>query len=121
MNIAYLILAHNQPLQLERLISRLDQPNTHFFIHIDKKSLHKEAIHAALARFSNLKIISNYDVNWMGFKMVQSTIDLLTLAFNSGVRFKYFVLMSGQDYPIKSNRFINGFFEKHNEDFISFA
>ncbi len=121
MNIAYLILAHNQPLQLERLISRLDQPNAYFFIHIDKKSTGKVAIKSNLSHFPNLKIISNHNVNWMGFNMVESTIDLLRLASGSGIDFKYYVLMSGQDYPIKSNRFINEFFEKHTEDFISFA
>src|SRR4051812_25185526 len=102
MNIAYLILAHNQPQQLERLISRLDQPNAHFYIHIDRKSADKEAIGAAVAGFKNVHIISNHDVNWMGFKMVESTIELLKLAFNSGIGFKYYVLMSGLDYPIKS-------------------
>ena len=121
MNIAYLILAHNQPQQLERLISRLDQPNAYFYVHIDKKSADKEAIKVSLARFPNVRVISKHNVNWMGFKMVESTIDLLKMAFNSGVSFKYYVLMSGQDYPIKSNLFINDFFEKHNEDFISFA
>ncbi len=121
MNIAYLILAHNQPQQLARLVGRLNQPNVWFFIHIDKKSKDKESIATALFGYGNVKIISEYDVNWMGFNMVRSTIELMRLACASGVDFKYFVLMSGQDYPIKSNSYINKFFGERDNDFISFA
>jgi hypothetical protein len=121
MNIAYLVLAHNQPLQLLRLIDRLDQPSAWFYIHIDIKSVDKEAIKVQFSGRKNVKVISSHDVNWMGFNMVRSTIDLLQLAHSSGIDFKYYVLMSGQDYPIKSNEYINNFFSTHNEDFISFA
>lgn len=39
MKIAYLIAAHNDPCQLERLIRALHIPNaTDFYIHIDRKS-----------------------------------------------------------------------------------
>lgn len=121
MNIAYLILAHNQPVQLKRLVARLNQPNAWFFVHIDKKSTDKEAIVSELSAYPNVVTVSNHDVNWMGFSMVRSTIDLMLLAAGQGVDFKYFVLMSGQDYPIKSNAYINDFFGRHSEDFISFA
>lgn len=121
MNIAYLVLAHNQPLQLVRLIERLDQPNAWFYVHIDKKNTDKDTIESRLAKYPNVTVISVYDVNWMGFRMVESTIALLRLACNSGIGFKYYVLMSGQDYPIKSNSYINNFFATHSQDFISYA
>ena len=56
----------------------------------------------------------------MGFNMVQSTLDLLQLALSSGTSFKYYVLLSGQDYPVKSNSFIYNFFSKHNSDFMGY-
>ena len=97
MNIAYLILAHNQPLQLLRLIDRLGQPNAWFYIHIDTKSADKEAIKTQFSGRKNVTIISNHDVNWMGFNMVRATIELLKLTYTSGAGFKYYVLLSGQD------------------------
>jgi hypothetical protein len=121
MKIAYLVLAHNQPLQLVRLIDRLNQPNAWFYVHIDKKSDEKETIIELLTAYSTVKIISDHDVYWMGFNMVRSTLDLMQLAVSSGIDFKYFVLLSGQDYPIKGNGYINNFFNAHSEDFISFA
>lgn len=121
MNIAYLLLVHNQPSQLVRLIDRLDQSNAYFFIHIDSKSADREAITKLLSGRSRVKVISAHDVNWMGFNMVRSTLDLMRLAMESGIDFKYCVLLSGQDYPIKSNERINAFFNRHDTDFISFA
>lgn len=121
MQIAYLILAHNQPAQLERLIERLNGSNAHFFVHIDKKSRDKAAIFSSLVKYANVQVVSDYDVNWMGFNMVLSTLGLMRLAVSTGIDFKYFVLLSGQDYPIKGNQYINDFLGQHNEDFISFA
>ncbi len=121
MQIAYLILAHNQPAQLERLIQRLDGSNVHFFVHVDKKSADKAAIFSALSKFPNVRAVSDFDVNWMGFNMVLSTIGLMKLALSAGISFKYFVLLSGQDYPIKGKQYIDQFLEQHDQDFISFA
>ena len=38
MNIAYLILVHNQPLQVKRLVERLSGTGVDFYIHVDKKT-----------------------------------------------------------------------------------
>jgi hypothetical protein len=118
MKIAYLVLAHNQPQQLLKLYAALTDDISDFYIHVDHKSKDKEAIAAAFAGKANVKVISVHEVYWMGFNMVQATIDLLKLAYNSGTDYKYFNLMSGQDYPIKSKQYINDFLAGHHEDFI---
>ena len=38
MQINYIILTHKSPIQLERLISRLDDQDSTFFVHIDLKT-----------------------------------------------------------------------------------
>lgn len=121
MYIAYMILAHHQPLLLQRLVDRLDQPNVKFYIHIDKKTKNLESFRAALSSFSNVTIISTCDVNWMGYTTIDAELDLMKEAYNSGIQFKYYVLMSGNDYPIKSNAYINDFFNSHSTDFISYT
>lgn len=120
MNLAYMILAHHQPAQLERLVDRLSQANAYFFIHVDKKSKDKEAIRQRFAGNQHVTVICNNEVNWMGFTTIDAELDLMKLAFNSGIKFKYYVLLSGQDYPIKSNAYINEFFSKHDYDFLSY-
>lgn len=44
MRIAYIILAHNYPEQLGRLISKLNKDDVSFFIHIDKKQIAQHII-----------------------------------------------------------------------------
>ena len=45
MRLAHLILAHNNPLQLERLVKRLDHPDADIYIHLDAKTDIKEYKH----------------------------------------------------------------------------
>src|ERR1035437_876794 len=121
MNIAYLILAHNQPLLLKRLIDRLNQPNVRFYVHIDKKTKNIDFFKTTLSGYSNVTIISTREVNWMGYTTIDAELDMMKVAYQSGIKFKYYVLMSGQDYPIKGNNYINNFFNTYNNDFISYT
>jgi Core-2/I-Branching enzyme len=121
MKIAYLILAHHQSNLLSRIVNRLNQPSVHFFIHIDQKSQFIDVIKKELLHYENVKIISNYEINWGGFSIVRAELDLIRQALETNIDFKYFVLLSGQDYPIKSNSFINDFFKNHHEDFIAYS
>jgi len=122
MNIAYLILAHHQPNLLIQLIERLKKENFYFFIHFDKKNSSRNIpfLKKHFEGNKNVHIISTQNIYWMGYNMVDATIQLLQLAHASSVNFKYFVLMSGQDYPIKNADFIDDFFNRNNADFISY-
>lgn len=116
MKIAYLILAHTHPLHLTRLIAALQTEHTHIFLHIDKKS--HDMICPPLA--NNITSIKNtVKVNWGGFSVVQATLNLLQEAIVSG-EYDYFILLSGADYPIRSNAAILQFLQQHKgEEFIS--
>lgn len=120
MKIAYLILAHNQPEQLFKLYSSLNDEHTSFYIHVDKKSKDVESISNRFRDMPNVKVISVYEVFWMGFNMIQGSIELMKMAMASGHDYKYFVLLSGQDYPIKSKEGIRKFYEENTKDFIDY-
>ncbi|MES2702816.1 MAG: beta-1,6-N-acetylglucosaminyltransferase [Bacteroidota bacterium] len=120
MNIAYHIIAWSQPDLLKRMVSRLNQPNVHFFIHIDKKNKDYPSYKPYFDDFNNVTLLSEYEVYWGGLSQVKTAMHLLTLACNFPMQFKYHVLLSGQDYPIKPNSYINNFFEAHSCDFMSY-
>ncbi len=105
MKIAYLILAHNNIKHLNRLISKLDNGRNLFFIHLDKKN---EKDINKIVKGKNIKIISQYDVKWGGFSIVQATIALISEASKSE-RCDFYSLLSGVDYPIISNSKIEEF------------
>lgn len=110
MRIAYLIQAHNNPLQLNRLIKALDNSSVDFFIHIDKKTFFQFRI----SHKKNVHILSDpVSVFWGGFSQVEASLRLLAEAKQTGT-FDYFVLLSGVDYPIRSNAYIMNFFHQFN-------
>lgn len=51
MKFAYLIMAHNEPYVLEKLIRMLDYPDNDIYIHIDEKSqlINKDALYTVSA------------------------------------------------------------------------
>ena len=111
----YLILAHKNPLQLGRMIERLDDGASKFFIHLDAKTPIEPF--AACLEGGHIRFIEPRErCVWGDFSIVQATIRLMEAASKEqGI----FILMSGQDYPIQSQGYINDFLERNKEfDFI---
>jgi hypothetical protein len=110
--IAYLILAHNNPKHLQRLIRALSSSLSAFFIHIDRKS--------RLGDFSNVNGDNVYfaqeriPVYWADFSQVEAILVLLRIALAEQHRFDYFVLLSGTDYPLQPASYIESFFERNS-------
>jgi Core-2/I-Branching enzyme len=116
---AYLILAHNQPDMVSRLVSKLNHRNVFFFIHIDAKS-DITPFHALLKNYKNVQFVRREKVNWMGFSQVQACLNLLQAATESSIQFNYYSLLSGQDYPIKSTEYIQNFLSDGSIEYINY-
>ncbi|MGZ3861914.1 MAG: beta-1,6-N-acetylglucosaminyltransferase [Bacteroidia bacterium] len=100
---AILILAHQYPGQVSRLIkSLLTDDDVTIFIHVDSRSV--ETFNALKKEFSSEKrvvlIKKRYRVYWGSYNQVLATLELLHAAKESGP-FDYYNLISGQDLPIK--------------------
>lgn len=120
MKIAFLVLAHSQIELVYRQIHALTHPGHHFFIHLDKK--YNPNVKDEYAKNKHVHFISNrIIINWGGFSIVRTTLNLVQDALSSGIEFDYFILMSGQCFPIKSTRYIRNFIKKHQgRSFIEF-
>lgn len=111
MRIAYLILAHADPPQLQRLINTLHDENASFFVHIDKKADIRPFI-TATAQERNVRFVqARVCVNWGGFSVVEGTLALMRQALDAETHYDYIVLLSGSHYPIKSRRYIREYFQ----------
>ena len=111
MKIAHLILIHENPTQLKRLIQRLSHPDADFYIHVDLKS---DIKHFLDLQAKGVKFIANrVNVQWGAYNMVQATVNSLEEILNSDYNYDYINLLSGQDYPLKSTEAIHDFFEKN--------
>ncbi len=118
MNIAYLILAHNTPKHLQRLINALSSRSSSFFIHLDKKSNADDFIEI---HGRNIHFISDrVAVFWGEFSQVEAILILLRTALADKYNFDRFVLLSGSDYPLRSASYIEAFFERNpNTEFMN--
>jgi hypothetical protein len=95
MKIAYLILAYNNFIHLQRLIDALTTDSSSFYIHIDKR------VKAPEIKGRNITFIKRRNSYWSTFNCVSPTIEMLKLAIKDDN--DYCLLISGQDYPIVSN------------------
>lgn len=109
MKIAYLLLAHDNPSHLLRLTQALRSPDNHCFVHVDAKTP-LEPFAMVLAQPDVTAVQDRVRVRWGGFSLLRATLDLLTLAYHDDREFDYYVLLSGSDYPIRSNDYIKDFF-----------
>lgn len=120
MRIAHLILTYTNPRQTERMIRRLSHQNFDFYIHVDKKFDINP--HLFLESIPNVYFINNrIDVRWAGFSTVTATFECIKEIVATGIEYDFINFLSGQDYPIKSADYINGFFVQNTgKEFISY-
>lgn len=112
MNKAYIILVHRQPEQLTRLIDALDDGASTFYVHIDKKT----PVHVFEKILPRVTLIEpREDGNWGEFGIVQATLNAFKQVIEHQKNFDFISLLSGQDYPIKSNRDIDNFLANNKE------
>jgi hypothetical protein len=108
MKIAYLILAHKNPQQLSRLISRLNKDGVYFSIHISLTASvpldeFKKQIGSSFPDSNNIRFIDErYRGTWGSSDLIKTSIALI----RSVLKFEVdsLVLISGQDYPIKRSK-----------------
>jgi hypothetical protein len=113
--IAYLILAHHRPRQLARLVDRLSGPETRFFVHFDASAADAAFDEGAaiLAGRGDVEFVPRIVCAWGDMSLVDAAMETVKAALASGFRFDVAVLLSGQDYPIKSNDRIRAWFARH--------
>lgn len=120
MKIAFLILAHQDPKQFGRLIKALYGKETRFFVHVDKKvaiePFYKQCKHLENVHFINKRL----KIYWGGYNMVKATLLLMREANDYSENFKYFIMLSGVDYPIKSNTYIFDFLNNTDLEYVRY-
>ena len=116
---AYMIMAHNEPELLKRLMSCLDHSDNDFYVHLDKKSsLVPEEIAAAVKQ-SKVIFIERKRVSWGDYSQIDCEMRLLERAVQGN--YDYYHLLTGVDLPLKPNCEIDAFFQQNNgAEFISF-
>lgn len=118
MKIAFLILCHKSPRQINYLIDLLDDNDVDFYFHVDKKS----NITKEITKKENIYFLNDdkrLDIKWGQSQMIHATVNLIEAALNSKTKYDYFWFLSGQDLPIKSINYIKNYLkENKNKNYI---
>jgi hypothetical protein len=107
---AYIILAHKNEQQVQRLIDSLDDGNATFFLHVDLK-VAIDGFEDRFTKDNRVRFVKRVKAEWGSFGLVEATLNALYSIRNSDY-FDKVILLSGQDYPIKSNEEIDHFFHE---------
>jgi len=123
MKIAYIISAYKYPEQLIRLVDRLNAEATSFFVHVDKKSddrIYQQMVDG-LSSFPNVYFLKRHRCYWGDFGHVNATLKGIQEIFKRDIAFDWLILLTGQDYPIKSNSQIERFLhENQGKSFMEY-
>ena len=118
MRIAYLVLAHDQPRHLARLVEALSWPGASIFVHVDAKS---DIRAFAASRRDGVRFCGRrVPVYWGEYSQVEAILTLMRDAHAARPAHDWFVLLSGSDYPLRSNAYIHRFLAAHRgSEFIN--
>ncbi len=101
MKLAHLILAHNHPMQLARLVTSISHPDADVYVHLDAK--------ADISEYNIIKDMPNtffikkrVKVVWCEYSTIQAEINGMEEILATGIAYTHINLLSGNDYPLQS-------------------
>ena len=118
MKIAILILLHEYTEQQKMLVNQLSS-DFDVFVHIDKKS----TVGVKDVEQDTVFAFKEYKVYWGSFTQILATLFLFEKAYTynkSGGGYNRYILISGADIPLKTNREIMRFFENNTVEYFEY-
>lgn len=104
--VAYSIVIHHKVQNFERLLRSIYSPQNFYCIHVDKKAPEStmRAVRAIISCIDNVFLASQLEhVVYASWSRVQADINCMKDLYQVSSRWKYFINLCGQDFPIKTN------------------
>uniref|UniRef100_A0A3Q3WUZ6 Uncharacterized protein n=1 Tax=Mola mola TaxID=94237 RepID=A0A3Q3WUZ6_MOLML len=104
--LAYSMVVHHKVQNFERLLRAIYTPQNIYCVHVDNSSA--PAIHSAITAitscFPNVFVTrQTVDVVYGGWSRVQADLNCMADLYNYSTKWKYFINLCGQDFPLKTN------------------
>lgn len=114
--IAYLILVHRFPEQFKRMFRAIYAPGNHYLIHVDANSGREMAADIAdfIAPYRGSAILKSRKAVWGGYSLVDAELRGMAQLLQMGATWHYFINLSGQDFPFKSQTYIADYLASHD-------
>ena len=122
MNVAFVVLAHDQPSNVARLVRKLTEAKCATVVHFDAKAGSKpvEIVKELTRELSPLVVWpQRVSVGWGEWSMVEATLNSVRALLKAGHTPDFIHLMSGADYPLRPISDFIDFLARHRgNDFI---
>jgi hypothetical protein len=114
--IAYFIMIHHKPEVFKKMFQKIYTKDQVYLIHIDRKAKPKvtEEIQLYLVNFPNVYILEGINIVSGGFSMIQAEMNGMEFLLSVGQGWDYFINLSGEDLPLKSQNIIRQFLTANN-------
>lgn len=122
MKLAYIILAYKDVEQVSHLIDTLRCDGASFIVHVCKntKSSYIDRLKEMQKNRSDVFFCKREVGIHYYWGLVKGTLNALEFLYDNKIDFDYVNLISGQDYPIKSNEDLKKFFqENYGKEFMT--
>jgi hypothetical protein len=119
--IAYLVLVHRFPEQFKRLFKTIHDPANFYLIHVDKNSgpALEADIRGFLAAYPNSEVLESKAALWGGYSLVDAELRGMARLLEMGKTWEVFINLSGQDFPLKTQKYIKTFLaQRRGKEFI---
>jgi hypothetical protein len=109
--IAYFIMVHHKPNVFKAMFEKIYTRDQFYLIHIDRKAGAKftEDIQLYLLQFPNAYLLESMNIVPGGFSVIQAELNAMEYLLNAGREWDYFINLSGEDYPLRSQSIIRQF------------
>ncbi len=122
MRIAFIVLAHQHPEQVLRLVQHLLADGNEVVLHWDKNNPEDLRANAQAllpkSHSTKLHFAPRHKIIWGDWSMVAATLACLQLIQQKRLTVDYVVLLSGADYLLKPLRVLKQFLSAQGKDFI---
>ena len=115
MRLAYFLPVHKYAHLFKRIFRAIYDAENTYLIHIDKKSepsFHQE-IRDFLSPYANVRFMPSYDCVYYGYSTLD--IDLKAIKELLNEKWDFFLNVSGQDFPLKSQAYIRNYLESRRD------
>ncbi len=119
--IAYFIMVHRYPNQFKRLFKAIYHADNYYLVHVDKRSGAKmqSEIENFLSDFPNTSMLRSGNTLWGGYSLIDAELRGIKQLLKMGLAWEFFINLSGQDFPLKSQRDIKKFLQRNRgKDFM---
>lgn len=119
--IGYLLLVHRYPEQFKRLFQTIYDPDNQYVVHVDRNSGPELAalIRHFLAPYPNADVLESRPALWGGYSLIDAELRGMKRLLEMDPGWQFFINLSGQDFPLKSQAFIKSFLSRNRgKEFI---